>query len=299
VVWSRDLGLTYTDWEQHAQQVWLTGDAVSGYRFKRVQVGGDTATCQVDDSCGTVDRIEYVGGDGKKYAATVEPYHPPLGSPRVVTRTPYEGAPVTLSAGGFAPPSSVGTVTYSWQFQRAGCSLTCLDYDGPVTGSQVTHTWKGDGTFDVRLTATDSLGQRSVTSLPVTVAGIAPRLTVYPACSPTVTTTCNHAEGTAGATTTLWASVAHTFADENERVTVDWGDGTSATAVHGPDGLSSAEGPLDVVRFGATGATTFMVTSAHVYAASGTYHASVTVTDGTHHTVTESFTEHVEDPPAP
>jgi hypothetical protein len=190
-------------------------------------------------------------------------------------------------------------VTYSWQFQRAGCSLTCVDYDGPVSGSEVTHTWKGDGTFDVRLTATDSLGKEAQTSLRVSVAGIAPRLTVYPACSPTVTTTCNQEAVTAGATTTLWGSVSHTFPDENERVTVDWGDGTSATAVHGPDGVNPDGGPLDVVRFGATGATTFMVTSAHVYAAPGTYHGTVTVTDGTRHTVTESFTEHVQAPPLP
>jgi hypothetical protein len=98
LVWSRDLGLSYVDWDGQAEHVWLTGDANTGYRFKQVEVGGDTATCLADHSCGTVDRIEYLGGDGRKYAATLEPYRPPVGTPRVVTRTPYEGTPVTLSA---------------------------------------------------------------------------------------------------------------------------------------------------------------------------------------------------------
>ncbi|HEX3929301.1 MAG TPA: hypothetical protein VHW64_01265 [Nocardioides sp.] len=73
---SQTLGLGYTDWEGRSRYATVAeqGDdtfTFTGLTEKGLTAGADPATCQADGTCFTTDRLQYLGGDGQKYVASL------------------------------------------------------------------------------------------------------------------------------------------------------------------------------------------------------------------------------------
>ena len=94
--------------------------------------------------------------------------------------------PVAVAGG-----TSIQNVTVNWGDGSAEQSL------GPISGAtNVTHAFTNTGNFNVVATATDAIGQRSTSTLSVSVQRIAPTVTITPATATT----------TAGSTLTFTVS---------------------------------------------------------------------------------------------
>ena len=116
-VWSPEgqtLALDYVDWKGTSQHAWLVRDLVGSYSFIGISSGGQAVTspsdCKAQGVCWTSQRIEYVGRDGKKYAARVKKYVPspsPTGTPTVTPDQPMSGTPVTFAANTYQPAGAV------------------------------------------------------------------------------------------------------------------------------------------------------------------------------------------------
>ncbi len=149
-------------------------------------------------------------------------------------------------------PSRKATARHSARPRSLDPNGTIASYDWDfgdgATGSgvSVSHTFAQDGTFQVRLTVTDSDGLVDTATFTLTVTNVAPAIGAIP-------------DGTvdAGATYT----VAGTFADPGAdawTVTVDWGDGSAPGVV-------------------ASGARSFSLS--HTYATADLYTVTVTIAD--------------------
>ena len=324
---SQSLRLDYTDWAGTARSAWLLAPADGSYKFVgivRSATALDPNTCLTAGSttanrCFASDTIQYNGGDGKYYAATVRPYAPPAGTPRYATATTgapkyataVEGSPLTFEANGFAPAGATPPVTYRWRFQLEGCGGPCQtfpenpagggivagpggiqqgglpSYAEPVAGATVTHTWGASGEFAVELTATDAAALIGTTTFTVAVGNVAPGLSLIRcAAAPCPTRT-----GDPGTPLPLAGAFSDPGAYNNLRVTIDWGDGSrnseclpSTRAVSGPgvvgDCFSMFGSPLTLAKAPAAAGAAGTFSASHAYATAGTYAGLVTVWDG-------------------
>ncbi|MFZ1996062.1 MAG: N,N-dimethylformamidase beta subunit family domain-containing protein [Solirubrobacteraceae bacterium] len=98
------------------------------------------------------------------------------------------GSPVTLDASGTFDGSGASITSYQWDFNGNGTWVN----NG--TSSSVSHTWATQGTYNVHLKITDSLGRTSITTRVLTVQGDPP---------PTASLVTNPAKPVVGQTVTL------------------------------------------------------------------------------------------------
>jgi len=81
--------------------------------------------------------------------------------------SPTAGQTITLSASGSTASTGATISSYNWTLFDGGGIVTGLSSS---TGSTVTASASAAGTFQVQLTANDSLGQSDTTTLTITVA---------------------------------------------------------------------------------------------------------------------------------
>jgi PKD domain len=286
------LRMTYTDWNGAEQTAWLLGDPTHGYGFLALSSRTvDPSTCVADGTCSFSPSIDYVGSDGQDYSATVRGYMPPTGSPSYSTAV--EASPVTFKANDFAPAAATAPITYTWQFQQAGCGIPCQSFDTttftsgpeythPVSGVTATYTWQTSGSYLVSLTATDANGVQANDTFTVAVGDVPPTLRLYPACSSSpyvLQLLCNPQTGDVGTSMPFAGTVAHTGSLDNEIVTVNWGDGSSEDTTNaGPNSLSLAGNSLTLTL--SSDGTYYTLFDAHTYTKPGTYTATVWATIG-------------------
>jgi hypothetical protein len=287
------LRIKYTDWDGKEQNAWLLGDPTDGYAFLNFSDPADSSTtldsstCVANGLCSYGTSIDYVGGDGQDYSASVQAYTPTTGTPTVSTAV--EGSPVTFDANGYAPVSATAPITYTWQFQKAGCGIPCITFDittlsrlpnytDPVSGGTASYTWQTSGNYLVSLTATDANGAQANDTFTVSVGDVPPRLTLYPPCpsSPYVLQLlCNPTTGDVGTSMPLAGSISYTGALDNENVTVSWGDGSKDTGYIGPNNSCSGQ-CLTLTPLGDKG---YILSDTHTYAKPGIYTGTVWVYD--------------------
>ncbi|MEZ4862431.1 MAG: PKD domain-containing protein [Caldilineaceae bacterium] len=299
----QSLRLDYTDWNNKQQHAWLVGDITIGYTFllfnSSVSSGSTLSaeTCATDGSCAVTQTIQYIGGDGQQYSATLRPYQPPTGTPIVTNGA--EGSPLTLKANNFAPGGAVSPVTYQWNFLDSCPMGTCKTL-GSTTGETVSYTWQHPGTHLVDLVATDKVGAKATSRLQVTISSVPPTLTFGPTCGGTMTATCNTWQGASGSNqATLRATIGHAGTEDNLRIDVNWGDGTAGTGFVNSGGQSYFG---ETVLFTTASPVAYTMESVHVYANSGIYAGTVTVRntlglDGDGGTVVRPFSIKVGVPP--
>ncbi len=288
------LRLRYTDWNGVEQTAWLLRDG-GGYSFLTVadQTGSgasfNPATCLADKTCADTPTIDYVGPDGADYRAQVLQAVPP-GARYNVGANPTEGSPVTFDASPSISPLGL-PLTYQWRFEQpaAGglqliCQFNCdpyANYTAPISGTQVSYTWQRSGTYGVLLTVTDSWGKTTTVTGTVTVANVPPVLTLSPA-----------APAPAASPITLTGVITHAGSLDTERVTVDWGDGSTpdANSVNDPNSFAL---PGQAPALSAISGTLLGVSDTHTYAAPGVYTVTVRVTDQAGATSAATVTERV------
>jgi len=291
------LRLRYTDWSGVEQTAWLLRDG-GGYSFLTVadQTGAgasfNPATCLHDGTCADSSTIDYVGPDGADYRAQVLQAVPP-GARYNVGATPIEGSPTTFDAS--PSVSFLGLpLTYQWRFEQpsAGglqliCQFNCdpyANYTAPISGTQVSYTWQRSGTYGVLLTVTDSWGKTTTVTGTVTVANVPPALTLSPA-----------APAPAASPITLTGVITHAGSLDTERVTVDWGDGSTpdANSVNDPTSFALPGQAAPPPALTAISGTLLGVSDTHTYAAPGVYTVTVRVTDQAGATSAATVTERV------
>jgi hypothetical protein len=231
------LRMAYTDWNGTEQTAWLLGDPTNGYGFLILSSStADPSTCVTDGTCSFSPSIDYVGSDGQDYSASVRGYSPPAGSPSYSTAV--EASPVTFQANDFAPGGATTPITYTWQFQKAGCGIPCVlddagvpappEYSDPVSGDTATYTWQTSGTYHISLTATDAKGLQANDTFTVAVGDVPPRLQVSPTCG-SIAIVCTPQTGDVGTLKAVTGTVTPAGGLDNEIVNVNWGDGSGAT----------------------------------------------------------------------
>jgi hypothetical protein len=298
---AQTLRMTYTDWDGKEQNAWLVKTKTGSYTFLGFSVPADTST-QVDPStcvakgiCTLSATIRYVGSDGKDYFAGVQGYKPPTGSPSYSTAV--EAGPVTFQANYFAPGGAIAPITYTWQFQKAGCGIPCQTfgasplYTNPVSGNTASYTWRTSGNYHVSLTATDARGAHANDTFTVAVGDLSPRLQVSPTCG-SITIACMPQTGHVGTSMALAGTVTHAGSLDNEKVTVNWGDGSGEdVAGAGPNSLGLAGNSLTVTP--SADGTYFTLSDTHTYTKPGTYTVTVWVYDWGGGTDSKTFTESI------
>jgi PKD repeat protein len=160
-----------------------------------------------------------------------EPVDEPLQAS--IRATPTSGSPpltVSFSAGSI--DTSGAEVAYRWDF---------ADGSNTASGSVMTHVFSVPGTYLVKLTATNTLGDSGVASALITVSAVLP----------TAKATASTLRGTAPLTVSFDASTSTAPGGKIVKYAWDFGDGHSATGV----------------------------TAQHAYTAAGYYSCKLTVTD--------------------
>jgi hypothetical protein len=324
------LGIAYTDWNGNEQIAWLVGNPAAGYQFvgynatAGASTGVDPSTCVADGTCWASPSIDYVGGDGNDYSAQVQAPavvpnggtvsgDNPTGSPTVGNAV--EGSPVEFDATTFGPLADFNAqgvitspVTYTWQVQAAVCNLGCLSTNGvgpaygpPITGGIINYTFPTSGTYSVILTATDADNNQAVDTFNVDVADVPPTLRLGPGTRVPV-----------GSPTSLAGTITQAGTGDIENVYVDWGDGSTTDSGEcglppfplSPDcdpGFAAVPGAIGQTNGGALALTSanntrIAFSDSHTYATAGVYYASVTVTDQSGATVSQTVVEAVIDP---
>jgi len=228
--------------------------------------------------------LHYVGPDGQRMSATLEPYVAPTGKPAHTDGA--EGREMVFKANGFKPGLAEGAISYRWRFQQPGQTADgSVPYGTPVLGDLVKYTWPMSGRLAAELTATDAVGRTATTTLWVDVGNIPPQLQLAP-------------EWLSGPTTTP-IQLSGGFDDAGEqstlRVAVNWGDGspvfTNCISVNDPSCITTS-GPADVVplvpRRSADGQS-FVFDASHRYPSPGTYYGTIWVKDQAGATDSETF----------
>jgi hypothetical protein len=303
---AQTLRIWYTDWNGTEQNAWLVGNATDGYDFVgfAVSTGASTpvdpSTCKANNVCWSSSSIDYLDSGGNKYSASVRGYAPSTGSPSY--STPIEGSPVTFKAGGFAPGSATGSVTYTWQFQQAGCGIPCVNvdtktmtsgpaYTDPVSGDTATYTWQTSGSYLVSLTAADAAGAQVNDTFTISVGDAPPKVTVSPACP--LATPCDARIGSVGTSMVVTGTIIHTGTLDNETATVNWGDGSNGdNAGAGPNTLPSGGNPLTLTA--SSDNSSFAFSDAHTYSNPGIYFGTVQVYDWGGGSDSQGFKETVQ-----
>lgn len=161
--------------------------------------------------------------------------------------TQKEGSAIAFDAAASTDPDLGRTdlgraeaLAYAWQFGDGGTA----------TGSTPSHTFADDGSYVVTLTVTDAFGWQKTTSRTVTIANVAPSVSL------SATTPVSILSGDA-------VSVAGSFTDPGSdapwQSVLAWGNGTSTSATHSQSGAS--------------------ITGTKSYLAIGAYSITLTVTD--------------------
>ena len=333
---AQTLSIPYTDWDGNEQIAWLVGNPTAGYQFVGYNATAgsstqlDPSTCVADGVCWTSPSIDFVGSDGNDYSAEVQA--PGTGATGTIgtvsgdnpTGFPVfgyavEGTPVEFFASTFGPLAAfdpnrpgqlVDDMTYTWQFQDGVCNLGCLSTNGvgptygpAITGGVIDYTFPTSGTYAVQLTATDDANnEQAVDDFTVTVADSPPAVAVSPATTVPV-----------GTATSLAGTISHSGTQDIDNVYVDWGDGSVDSGECGAGrsllwcrvrpGLD--RGPRSAEPRPSAGAltltsdpsdTNIAFADTHAYASAGTYYATVTVTDQSGATFTQTVVETVTDP---
>ena len=316
---AQTLRIAYTDWAGQRQNAWLVGNPADGYTFIRYALPGDAgapaapadqSTCLTSGDCSYSAAIEYVGGDGLKYTASVRAPARPAGAPAY--SAPEEGSPATFEANGFGPAGAVAPVAYRWRFQKTGCitpgGLTgCQvalndgtvtgnygpDYSAPVAGETVAFTWDASGPAQVELTATDAAGATVTTAFPVAVANAPPTVGLTPDCPGG---SCVPRTVEMGIPVRLQGWARDPAARDALRVTIDWGDGSEHQHGCTSGGCFGLLGGVDLGSDGFRAGLDITLESTHTYATVGIYHGTVWVTDDGG-ADSEPFTITIADPP--
>jgi hypothetical protein len=237
-VTAQTLQIHYTDWSGKGQTAWLEQGSSGGYEFVGVpdtnaastQSGDpfDPSTCVTGGTCWASPSIDFVGTDGKDYSAwALADQGGPIVSPNDSTNQ-VDGQPETFGALGRSPLGL--PITYQWEFQNpwiySGGRLFCFSPCQPfaaATGPKVQYTWPASGTWQVWLIATDSLGRSVVYEFDV-VVGTGP---IGVALGPP-------AQVDLGTPSTVSGRIT-SGADDEETVTVSWGDGAVDSGQIGPN----------------------------------------------------------------
>ena len=184
---------------------------------------------------------------GTRPAGIVNPGNTPPVASAGGPYTGVEGAPVAFDASGTTDADLPGDpLLYKWDFDNDGV------YDDSSTTPTISHTYPDNGSFTAKLTVVDDGPDSSSTTAAVTVDNAAP-----------VVSAGGDASTTEGQSFTLGGSFTDAGTTDGPwAYTVDWGDGSAATA-----GNAASQGAV-------SGLT-------HVYAdeGSGSYTATLTVTD--------------------
>jgi hypothetical protein len=296
-VTGQTLRLAYTDWNGRLQNAWVLGNQTHGYRFFNFTLPAnsstaiDATTCVQQAICSESNTLRYIGGDGNRYSARVRGYQPPTGAPSVSTAV--EGSPVSFDAHGFAPGAAKGAIIYQWRFQKDGCGFKSCgtaslengqfvfhpDYESPVPGAMVTHTWRQSGTFSVQLTAIDQIGATGTTTIQVAVGNVPPTLTLQSGCPPPVPwgippSICDMRTANNGTPIRVSGWFNDVGALSNLTAYVYWGDGRYNWNQIGPNVSPTGSLPVSV------GFKRYTFDGSHTYDAPGTYYGVVSVYDG-------------------
>ena len=226
-------------------------------------------------------------------------FQPPMGGPArtitkrvnqapqvTITQTPtqaHEGTPILLRAEGSDPEGH--EVTYRWQIQRAECSR-CIwlgDADADfhhVMGPDVEHTFTQDGEYLVNLTATDRFGATTDQSTIVSVANVAPTLSMT-----------HRGDTFVGVSTGVDGHFFDPGPDDHHILEVEWGDG--AVDTHRSPSFD-LYGPL---QRSLAGQVSFNLS--HRYATPGSYNIIARVSDGSDQTEEVVGVVNVTDPGLP
>jgi hypothetical protein len=277
------LRLHYTDWSGNGQNAWLFNDPTTGYRFLSVPDlnTGTTltpSTCQTDKTCTYSSSIQYVGADGNHYTASLVSSAP---ASTIIADPDYyvaEGTPLTLTAN-----SPVQGATYSWQFQvpeTCTSDTQCTGADAltsPVSGASASYTWPADGTYKAVVTTTLPGGATSTSQLFIHVIPVTPTLTLSPAApssDPSCASTkpCDVHVVLVGSTSTLTGTITHGGTQDNEQLTVDWGDGATGSEVNVKWTDIETGSNASLIR---DSDSQYSFSATHTYATPGKYTATV------------------------
>ena len=160
------------------------------------------------------------------------------------------GSTVTIDGSGSTVAAGLSVAGYQWAI-TSGAGLATLTSPATASSASIATTGNGSGSFTVRLTVTDSLGQQSSASLTISVTALAPTASI----------------NASAATVSAGASVSF--------------DGSGST-VPGGRSLGSYQwtitsgGNLAVISGSSTGASVTVTTSA-----AGSFTIRLTVTDST------------------
>ncbi len=215
---------------------------------------------------------------GQKRTACWAGNHAPQVAP-TVSANPVEGAPVTLRAN--ATDVDGDALTYRWLVEPPEDRFdTCIQPGwwscdwSPASTADVTVTYPNDGIQRATVIVTDSTGLSSAQSLAFRVANVDPVVVLDPA-SPTAIA--------AGETVTLTGTVTDQGNDDNA-LTVDWGDGTTSHYVENTCNLPPTQICFDPGDWGSPPLGTREFEFTHTYTqdpqgALNTLHPKVTASD--------------------
>ena len=233
--WTTEATLRYVDWNGKPRRALLHGDQ---FIDETAAVNADSLACKDTSQCSSTPTLHMLDANGTPITMSFDPTFP-------VPATITDNSGGTYSAGGattFTDPATDAhgqAVTYTWQFEsRCTPNSLCLSpfdpatnqFDGAFhgnpavteTGQSVSYTWPSAGTFHVRLTTTNGAGSAVADEDVVVGQGAQPTIAVGHT---------NFGPLTGPGTVTLTGCVTTASPFDSPTVIINWGDGTSDTAV--------------------------------------------------------------------
>jgi hypothetical protein len=309
----QSLSMDYTDWagdDEVAYLLWVP--SANAYEFTPQYT--DLLGC-VSNAGGCVlsPTIDYQY-NGIDYSAQVVAPSSASSADTLTVAPTYsanltEGTPVTFDANASESMSGVG-LTYQWQYEQQYVQLSPTDWlscgefvgngdtpavclSAPVDGDGAQITFPTGGTYPVTLTVTDSLGFSTSDTFDVTVGDVGPTVSLSPVNNSLTDFTCSILDSlrapscnvtvlSLGGTTAIGGTFSHTGLQDVETLSIDWGDGTVDTYPYGP----STSLPTGFPGWPSTTPVPFE--EMHTYDIPGSYTATVTATDQSGATSTQT-----------